>query len=134
MPPASPDSQPLLFLVEDEADTADLVTLILREQGYLVVHAADGHETLDKLVSMPVPALVLLDIQLPHVDGIGVLETIRATPSWRDIPVVLLTSVVDPLCIHQAVSLKVQDYLLKPVKRDTLLRYVQRALMPSTGR
>ncbi len=122
-------NQPIL-LVEDEPDTAALVTLILQEKGYQVVHAADGEDALNKIASMPPPSLVLLDIQLPHVDGVTILETIRAASDWQDVPVVLLTAVVDPRCIRQAVAIKVQDYILKPFKRDSLLRCVERALIP----
>ena len=122
-------NQPIL-VVEDEPDTADLVKLILQENGYEVVHAADGQEALDKIASMSIPLLVLLDIQLPHVDGVTILETIRATPDWQHVPVVLLTAVVDPRCIRQAVAIKVQDYVLKPFTRDDLLRCVERTLTP----
>lgn len=125
-----PPKIPPILLVEDEPDTADLVKLIMQENDYQVVHAPDGQDALDKITSVPPPSLVLLDIQLPHVDGVTILETIRATPEWQDVPVVLLTAVVDPLCIRRAVSSKVQDYLLKPFKRDTLLRCVERALTP----
>ena len=125
-----PDINQPILVVEDEPDTADLVKLILEEKGYQVVHAADGQDALDKIASMTPPSVVLLDIQLPHVDGVTILETIRATPDWRDVPVVLLTAVVDPLCIREAVSLKVHDYILKPFKRDTLLRNVAQALTP----
>lgn len=124
------ETRPSILLVEDEPDTADLVKLIMEQEGYQVLHAADGQDALEKVASIPLPSLVLLDIQLPHVDGIVVLETIRAIPDWRDVPVVLMTAVVDPLCIRQAVSLKVQEYLIKPFKRDTLVRYVERALTP----
>ena len=122
-------NQPIL-VVEDEPDTADLVKLILRGKGYQVVHAPDGQDALDKIASMPPPSLVLLDIQLPLVDGITILETIRATLDWQHVPVVLLTAVVDPLCIRQAVSIKVQDYMLKPFTRDDLLKCVARTLTP----
>ena len=121
-------NQPVFFLIEDEPDTTGLVTLILQEEGYQVVHAADGHDALNKIGSMQLPSLVLLDIQLPHVDGIAILETIRATPDWQDVPVVLLTAVVDPFCIRRAVSIKVQDYVLKPFTRNDLLRCVERTL------
>lgn len=125
-----PTINPPILVVEDELDTANLVKLILQENGYQVVHAADGQEALDKIASMSIPSLVLLDIQLPHVDGVTILETIRATPDWQDVPVILLTAVVDPLCIRKAVSIKVQDYMLKPFKRDSLLRCIERALIP----
>ena len=125
-----PDINQPILVVEDETDTADLVKLILQEKGYQVVHAADGQDALNKIASMPPPSLVLLDIQLPHVDGVTILETIRAASDWQDVPVVLLTAVVDPFCIRRAVSIKVQDYILKPFRRDSLLRCIERALIP----
>ena len=120
-------AQPFLLLVEDEQDTADLVTLIMKERGYQVSHAADGSAALEKIALMPPPSLVVLDIQLPHVDGITVLETIRATPDWQDVPVVMLTAVADADRIRKVRALAVQDYVLKPLKRETLLRYVEQA-------
>ncbi len=125
-----PDINQPILVVEDEPDTADLVKLILQEKGYQVVHAADGQDALNKITSMPPPSLVLLDVQLPLVDGITILETIRATPDWQHVPVVLLTAVVDPRCIRQAVAIKVQDYILKPFTRDDLLKCVERTLTP----
>ena len=113
-----------LLLVEDEQDTADLVTLIMKERGYHVSHAADGSAALEKIALMPPPSLVLLDIQLPHVDGITILETIRATPDWEHVPVIMLTAVADQDKIRKVRALTIQDYVLKPFRRETLLRSV----------
>lgn len=117
----------LLLLVEDEQDTADLVTMIMTEQGFQVVHAADGQTALDKIALMPPPSLVLLDIQLPHVDGVMILETIRVTPDWEAVTVVMLTGTADPKRIRKVSSLNIQDHVLKSFKRETLLRYVDRS-------
>lgn len=113
-----------LLLVEDEQDTADLVTLIMKERGYHVSHAADGSAALEKIALMSPPSLVLLDIQLPHVDGITILETIRATPDWEHVPVIMLTAVADQDKIRKVRALTIQDYVLKPFRRETLLRSV----------
>lgn len=121
------ENDPLLLLVEDEQDTADLVTLIMKEWGYQVSHAADGSVALEKIALMPPPSLVILDIQLPHVDGITILETIRATPDWAQIPVIMLTAVADQEKIRRVRALTVQDYVLKPFRRETLLRYVDQS-------
>lgn len=75
-------NQPIL-LVEDEPDTAALVTLILQEKGYPVVHAADGQDALNKIASMPPPSLVLLDIQLPHVDGVTIWRQFEQRPTGK---------------------------------------------------
>ncbi len=121
---SSTEHDPLLLLVEDEQDTADLVTLIMKERGYQVSHAADGSAALEKIALLPPPSLVMLDIQLPHVDGITILETIRATPDWENVPVIMLTAVADQDKIRKVRGLAVQDYVLKPFRRETLLRSV----------
>lgn len=120
-------NKPPLLLVEDEPDTARLVKLIIEGKGYEVLHAATGSEALDKIALMPPPSLVLLDIQLPDVDGITILETIRATPDWQNVPVIMLTAVSDEQQIRKVLSLTVQDYVLKPFRRETLLRSVDQS-------
>ncbi len=120
-------NKPSLLLVEDEPDTASLVKLIMEGKGYEVLHAATGSEALDKIALMPPPSLVLLDIQLPDVDGITILETIRATPDWQNVPVIMLTAVSDEQQIRKVLSLTVQGYVLKPFRRETLLRSVDQS-------
>ena len=120
-------NKPPLLLVEDEPDTASLVKLIMDGKGYEVLHAATGSEALDKIALMPPPSLVLLDIQLPDVDGITILETIRATPDWQNVPVIMLTAVSDEQQIRKVLSLTVQGYVLKPFRRETLLRSVDQS-------
>jgi len=124
---SSSGQDPLLLLVEDEQDTADLVTLIMKERGYQVLHAADGSVALEKVALMPPPSLVMLDIQLPHIDGITILETIRATPDWENVPVIMLTAVADQDKIKKVRALTVQDYVLKPFRQETLLRSVDQS-------
>lgn len=120
-------NEPPLLLIEDEPDTASLVKLIMEGKGYEVLHAATGSEALDKIALMPPPSLVLLDIQLPDVDGITILETIRATPDWQNVPVIMLTAVSDEQQIRKVLSLTVQGYVLKPFRRETLLRSVDQS-------
>ncbi len=119
--------KPLLLLVEDESDTASLVKLIVEEKGYQVLHTPDGAEALEKIALMPPPSLILLDIQLPNVDGITILETVRATPDWQDVPVIMLTAVSEEQRIRKVLSLTVQGYVLKPFKQETLVSCVEQA-------
>lgn len=120
------NGKPILLLVEDEEDTANLVKLIMEGQGYQVVRAADGREAQDMLHLMPPPSLVLLDIQLPYVDGVNVLRTIRATPGWEGVSVVMLTADANELDVRLALALGAKDYILKPFMQDTLVARLQR--------
>ena len=127
MAPLPTDPQPILLLVEDEPDTADLVKMIMMDEGYLVVHVADGQEALDKIAMMPIPTVAVLDIQLPHVDGITILKTIRSIYEWQTVPVVMLTAVADAEYVRTVSALNVQGYLLKPFKRESLVRKIEHA-------
>lgn len=69
---------------------------------------------------------MLLDIQLPHVDGVSILCTIRSTPGWKDVPVVMLTADANEQDVRRALVLGAKDYILKPFKRDTLVARLRR--------
>lgn len=106
----------------------------MKERGYQVLHAADGSAALEKIALMPLLSLLFLDIQLPHVDGVTVLETIRTTLDWENVPVIMLTAASDPQCIRKVSSLTIHDYVLKPFKRKTLLRHVDKFSTPPQAR
>ena len=119
--------RPTLFLVEDEEDTANLISMIMGKQGYHIVHAADGRQGLRLIKSIPPPSLVLLDILLPYVDGVKLLNHIRrARPDWEDVPVVMLSAVNSARDIREAVTLGANDYILKPFQQEALVARLQR--------
>ncbi|MGE0471282.1 MAG: response regulator [Nitrospira sp.] len=122
---SDPHDKPILFIVEDEEDTANLIKLIMEKEGFWVVHAIDGRQALERIDDMPPPDVVLMDIQLPHVSGLSVLGVIRGKPEWRDIPVVMLTADSAQAEVRRAMDLGVQDYILKPFKREVLVTRLQ---------
>jgi signal transduction histidine kinase/DNA-binding response OmpR family regulator len=80
-----------VLVVDDEADARALVRDILRSAGYRVVEAADGRQALDAIAAER-PALVVLDLMMPELDGFAVLERLGADPTLRELPVVVLTA------------------------------------------
>jgi len=120
------NTKPLLLLVEDEEDTAILVKLIMESEGYDVVHAEDGQMALTLIDTLEPPSLVLLDVQLPHADGVTLLEAMRARPDWRSVPVVMLTADGDQRVVLSALALGAKDYILKPFVPDTLISRLRR--------
>ena len=117
---------PPILLVEDDPDDLELTHLALREakvSNQLVV-ARDGVEALDLLFrdggnGEPLrPIVVLLDLKLPRVDGLQVLERIREDPRTRDLPVVVLTSSDEEEDRHRSYALHVNSYVRKPVDFD----------------
>ncbi len=115
-----------ILLVEDDPNDLEL-TLVALERSQLaneVVVVRDGAEALDYLFKRNTfsdrgdgnPAVLLLDLKLPKVDGLQVLEAIRATEDLRSIPVVMLTSSREEPDLSRAYQLGVNAYVVKPVE------------------
>jgi len=111
------DEAPLLLVVEDDAATAELLTLHLSQAGYKVAHAYNGEEAIEKARSMA-PFAITLDVMLPKKDGWEVLQTLKSDPQTADIPVII-HSIVDNK--ELAFALGATDYLMKPLDKEALL-------------
>jgi CheY-like chemotaxis protein len=113
-----------LLLVEDNPMDLDL-TLRALKRGNLtnpIEIARDGQEALDWLprwkAGEPTPAVILLDLKLPKVDGLDVLAQLKMDPHIRTIPVVILTSSAEEQDIQTAYQLGANSYIVKPVNFD----------------
>ena len=112
-----------ILLVEDNRDDVDLTLRALKKNNIKnpVVVAPDGVAALEYLFGDgdkppgPLPVVVLLDLQLPRVDGLEVLEKIRADPRTRLLPVVVLTSSTEDSDLVRSYSLGANSYVQKPV-------------------
>ena len=115
-----------ILLVEDSPKDLEL-TLLALERSQLaneVIVARDGEEALDYLhargafAQRPAgnPAVVLLDLKLPKVDGLEVLQEVRGTPALRSVPVVMLTASREEQDLLRSYSLGVNAYVVKPVE------------------
>lgn len=124
--------RPALLLVEDNPGHATLITRSLRDQGLEceVHHMIDGEEALDYLFQRgafggkarpPRPSLILLDLRMPKVDGLTVLEEVKGDPHLRSIPVVVLTSSEAESDIAMAYERRANSYLVKPGDYRALL-------------
>lgn len=108
---------PLVLIVEDDPKAADLLRLYLTEAGYIVDIARDGAEGLEK-VKRRAPAAVILDVLLPKVNGWSFLTQVKADPTTRDVPVIMV-SIVDQK--GKGFALGAADYLVKPVQKEELI-------------
>ena len=123
MPVESPER---ILVVDDEEAIREIVTSMLMSAGYQCVQAGSGKEALGVLESDTDFALVLSDLMMAEMDGIGLLE--RTKERYPDIPVVMVTAVHDISVALAAIRNGAYDYLLKPFERDQLLATVRRAL------
>jgi CheY-like chemotaxis protein len=112
-----------ILVVDDEQDLADAVAALLRARGYEVLVAADGREGLELAVAAP-PDLVLLDYELPELDGLEVIQELRDREETRGVPVLLCTASK----IGVGEIRKADGFLAKPYHEDLLYEMVQRVL------
>jgi DNA-binding response OmpR family regulator len=117
-----------ILCIEDDPEMIELVKLILSRQGYEVIGATGGEAGL-QAIEREQPALVLLDLMMPEMDGWEVYQRMRADERMKDVPVIVVTakaqSIDKVLGLHIA---KVNDYITKPFGPSELLTSVMRVL------
>jgi DNA-binding response OmpR family regulator len=123
---------PRVLVIDDDLDLLRIVTLLLQRINAEAIPAKDGHAGLAALEADPKPDLVILDLMLPDLDGLEVLQRIRAQPALNHIPVLILSAKADPTTIRQGLDRGADGYVTKPYLANSLLDRV-RALL-STGR
>jgi len=101
-----------VLIVEDDNFVAEVYSTKLLEMGHEVQIAQNGEEGL-VLIEKSKPDLVLLDILMPVMGGIELLEELKKKVEWKNIPIILLTNVGEKESIQKARNLGVQDYLIK---------------------
>ena len=101
-----------ILLTEDDPIVAELYRVRLDREGHDVAVAVDGEMALER-VGRDRPDLILLDIRMPRLSGLGVLEQVRASDDLKAIPVVMLTNYSDPAQVQRCRELGIEGYLLK---------------------
>src|SRR5262245_42665987 len=118
--------KPVILVVDDDPDLRSYLCVLLTGRGYEVIPAASGDEALPRLMSAPTPAVVLLDLVMPGVGGLEVLERIKQTRP--QIPVVILSTVGQIRTVVEAMSRGASDYLTKPFQEAELGLAIENAL------
>ncbi|HEY6010005.1 MAG TPA: response regulator [Nitrospirota bacterium] len=120
-----------ILYIEDNEQNLYLVRYILEKNGYLVTGAMDGPEGL-AAASRDLPALILLDIQLPGMDGYEVARKLREQRELRDIPIVAVTSYAMAGDRERALEAGCTGYIEKPINPETFLLQIERHLPDRT--
>ena len=107
------------LVVDDSRATRALLRRLLVSFGYAVEEAADGLDALRSLAGH-VPDLVLVDWNMPHMDGLAFIKAVRADPALDRLTVVMVTSESDPAHIARALMAGADEYACKPLTRDAL--------------
>ena len=121
-----------ILVIEDEADIADLLALHLQRAGFTAILARDGITGL-ALAKKENPALVLLDLMLPGMDGTRVFKELRRDPRTLDTPVIMLTARAQTADRVAGLELGADDYVTKPFSPKELLLRIKSVLKRSEG-
>jgi len=116
-----------ILIIDDTKEVHDVVGAYLEYSGYEVLHAYNGAEGLESMDREP-PDLVLLDIQMPILDGFGVLEQMKGRRPLADVPVMFLSSMDRPNLKVKGLQMGADDYIVKPFDRAELMARVTVAL------
>lgn len=119
-----------ILLVEDNPDDVELTRIAFAEAGcaHQLVVVSDGAEAVSYLqacTAADLPALVLLDLNLPRLDGREVLQAIRAEAATRSLPVVVLTTSAEPFDVDKVYELGANSYIQKPVDFERFVEVVR---------
>ena len=127
--PQQTDS-PRVLVVEDQAFNQALICQVLELEGYAVEVIYDG-KTMQELMQSELrsrellPHLILLDIQLPEVDGFEILRELRQTPYWQDLPVIAITAMAMPGDRDRCLDAGADEYIAKPLHLETVINKVK---------
>lgn len=116
-----------ILLIEDNEQNRYLVTFLLERSGYTVWSFADGARGIDAARTRT-PALILLDIQLPTMDGYAVARALRLNETLRGVPIVAVTSYAMPGDREKALEAGCTAYIEKPINPETFVAEVELAL------
>lgn len=106
------NKQKKILIVDDEKDMREILSDKFTGHGFSVILASDGEDGLEKALKNK-PLLILLDIAMPKVDGLAMLEKLRNDDWGKNVPVFLLTNISDIEKIEKAKELGIQEYMLK---------------------
>jgi CheY-like chemotaxis protein len=125
--PRATRAKPLVLVVEDHEDTRFMLRYLLEMRGCQVVEAIDGEEAVSLAGRMP-PDLILMDLTLPHMDGLAAMLLIRELATLHHVPVVFLSGHAQPDLRAAALATGGNDYLVKPLQLSELERAIERQL------
>jgi chemosensory pili system protein ChpA (sensor histidine kinase/response regulator) len=130
MPPTAPvveqkTGAPLVMVVDDSLTVRKITSRMLAREGYEFVTAKDGVDALQQLQDVK-PDCILLDVEMPRMDGFEFARNVRADAETKHIPIIMITSRTADKHRNHAMELGVNEYMGKPYQEDQLLALIKR--------
>ncbi|SDT44904.1 response regulator [Actinoplanes derwentensis] len=115
---------PTILIADDDGDVRDLIAVKLQVAGYRILEADNGRAAMSLAVHER-PQLILLDVSMPGLDGIGFCYELHSSPQTANIPVIIINGRGGPADVALGHTVGAEDYLIKPFSSAELLRRVQ---------
>lgn len=116
-----------IMTVDDSASVRQMVVFTLSEAGYGVIEAIDGQDALAKLNGLPLH-MVITDLNMPNLDGIGLIKALRARPAFKFVPIIMLTTESQVEKKQEGKEAGATGWIVKPFKPEQLLAVVKKVL------
>jgi len=118
-----------ILIVDDSASVRQVVSISLRHAGYDVIEGHDGKDALSKLKGQKVH-LIISDVNMPNLDGIGLVKAIKEMPAYKFTPIVMLTTESQETKKREGQAAGAKAWIVKPFKPDQLMSVVQKLVLP----
>ncbi len=122
-----------ILIVDDEPDLCDVLSTLLKQEGYQTLIANDGKMALEA-AKKSIPNLILMDVMMPRMNGFQALEKLKKEKLTMYIPVIMVTAKSDEKDIEEGISHFADKYITKPYDLKKLLNEVEKTLAISEGR
>ncbi|HLZ17970.1 MAG TPA: response regulator [Smithellaceae bacterium] len=117
----------VIMTVDDSSSVRQMVAFTLKQAGYGVVEACDGQDALKKINGSGVQ-MIITDLNMPNLDGIGLIKGVRALPAFKFIPIVMLTTESQMEKKQEGKAAGATGWIVKPFKPDQLLAVIRKVL------
>lgn len=118
---------PIVMIVDDSLTVRKVTSRLLERQGYEILIAKDGVGAL-QLLRETIPAIMLVDIEMPHMDGFELIRAVRNNPELQNIPIIIISSRTAEKHRKVAEELGVNEFMGKPYQEDELLQHIERLI------
>ncbi|SDV99595.1 chemosensory pili system protein ChpA (sensor histidine kinase/response regulator) [Nitrosomonas eutropha] len=118
---------PVVMIVDDSLTVRKVTSRLLERQGYEILIAKDGVGAL-QLLRETIPAIMLVDIEMPHMDGFELIRAVRNNPELQNIPIIIISSRTAEKHRKVAEELGVNEFMGKPYQEDELLQHIERLI------
>lgn len=121
------DMSKVIMTVDDSASIRQMVSFTLRDAGYEVIEAVDGKDALAKVDNQALN-MVITDLNMPNLDGIGLIRALRVLPSCKFVPIVMLTTESQAEKKQEGKAVGATGWIVKPFKPEQLIAVVKKVL------